>query len=117
MKSGIMNLPMILSVVVFSLIGGVLVTTFGQYAPYMIASSVFMSVGAGLLSTFKVNTGPGEWIGYQILLGLGVGIGMQQALVAPQVVLPRKDTAIGVSIIMFMQTNMIAIVDATMGPS
>ncbi|KAK4552984.1 MFS sugar transporter [Recurvomyces mirabilis] len=102
--SGIRNIPMILSLVVFSMISGIAVTKIGQYAPFVIASSVLMSVGAGMLSTFHSNTASGAWIGYQILFGAGVGFGMQQTLVAVQTVLPKQDIPIGTAIVMFSQT-------------
>ena len=104
MKSGIMNIPMILSLVVASLIGGVAVTVLGYYTPFAIAASVLMSIGAGLLSTFETDTGSSKWIGYQIIFGFGVGFGMQQTLIAAQTVLPKADIPIGTAIMMFSQT-------------
>jgi EmrB/QacA subfamily drug resistance transporter len=103
-KSGIMSLPLILGVVICSVVAGGLVTTFGYYAPFMIASSVLMAIGAGLLTTFKVNTGHAEWIGYQALFGIGVGLGMQQILIAVQTALPAADIPTGTAIVMFFQT-------------
>ncbi|CAD0105963.1 unnamed protein product [Aureobasidium uvarum] len=103
-KSGIMSLPLILGVVICSVVAGGLVTTFGYYTPFMIASSVLMAIGAGLLTTFKINTGHAEWIGYQALFGIGVGLGMQQILIAVQTVLPAADIPTGTAIVMFFQT-------------
>ena len=103
-KSGIMNLPMVLSLVIISIVAGGLVTWLGYYVPFIYASVVCMSVGAGLLTTFKVTTPHPEWIGYQIIFGAGVGLGMQQALMAVQTCLPPRDVAIGTAIIMFSQT-------------
>ncbi|THZ12348.1 MFS transporter [Aureobasidium pullulans] len=103
-KSGIMSLPLILGVVICSVVAGGLVTALGQYAPFMLASSVLMAIGAGLLSTFKVDTGHAEWIGYQALFGIGVGLGMQQILIAVQTVLPAADIPTGTAIVMFFQT-------------
>lgn len=103
-KSGIMSLPLILGVVICSVVAGGLVTTFGYYSPFMWASSVLMAIGAGLLSTFKVDTGHAEWIGYQALFGIGVGLGMQQILIAVQTVLPAADIPTGTAIVMFFQT-------------
>jgi hypothetical protein len=80
-KSGIMNLPAILSLVIMSMLSGGLVTVLGYYTPFMIASSVLMSIGAGLLTTFATDTGHAKWIGYQVLFGMGVGLGMQQTLI------------------------------------
>ena len=95
---------MILSLVIMSMIGGIAVTQFGYYTPFVIASSVLMSIGAGLLSTFEVDTGLPKWIGYQVLFGMGVGLGMQNTLIAAQTVLPKRDIRIGTAIMMFAQT-------------
>lgn len=102
-ESGIRNLPMILSLVIMSLISGGLVTALGYYTPWMIASSVFMAIGVGLMSTWEVDTGHAKWIGYQIIYGAGVGFGMQQALMTAQTVLDLVDVPVGTSLIMFMQ--------------
>ena len=103
-ESGIRNLPMILSLVIFSLIAGGLVTATGYFTPFMIASSILMAIGAGLIATFKVDSPPAHWIGYQIVYGLGVGIGMQQSLIAAQAVLDIKDVPTGTSVLIFAQT-------------
>ena len=63
-----------------------------------------MAIGAGLLTTFKTDTGHAEWIAYQFLFGTGVGLGMQQTLVAVQTVLPKDDIPIGTATMMFSQT-------------
>lgn len=103
-KSGIMNLPAILGLVIFSMLAGGLVTYFGYYTPFMLLSSVLMAIGAGLLTTFETDTNAGKWIGYQLLFGAGVGFGMQQTLVAVQTVLPAEDIPIGTATMMFSQT-------------
>ena len=103
-KSGIMNLPVILSLVIVSIIAGGAITKIGYYTPFVIGSAVLMSIGAGLLATFKVDTNHSAWIGYQVLYGLGVGMGMQQTLIAVQTVLPKADVPIGTAVAMFSQT-------------
>lgn len=103
-KSGIMNLPLILGLVIISMVSGVAVTKLGYYTPFVIASSVLMSIGAGLLTTLKPESNHSMWIGYQVIFGFGVGFGMQQTLIAVQTVLPRADVPVGTAIIMFSQT-------------
>ncbi|EOA81018.1 hypothetical protein ACJQWK_10033 [Exserohilum turcicum] len=103
-KSGIMNLPAILGLVLISMITGGLVTYIGYYTPFMLISSVLLTIGAGLLSSMKVDSGSPEWIGYQFLFGAGVGFGMQQPLVAVQTALPAADIPIGTATMMFFQT-------------
>ena len=103
-ESGIRNLPMILGVVIFSVVSGGLVTVIGYYTPWIIFSCIMMSIGAGLISTWKVDSGSAQWIGYQIIYGIGVGCGMQQSLIAAQTVLPLEDIPTGTALIMFAQT-------------
>ena len=103
-ESGIRNLPMILSLVIMSILSGILVTVIGYYTPWMIASSVLMSIGVGLISTWKVSTGHQQWLGYQVIYGFGIGFGMQQSLMAAQTVLDLKDVPTGTSIINFSLT-------------
>jgi MFS family permease len=64
-KSGIMNLPMILTLVIVSVISGIGVTVLGYYAPFMIGASVLTAIGAGLLSTLTPESDHSMWIGYQ----------------------------------------------------
>lgn len=103
-KSGIMNLPLILSLVLMSILIGGLITKIGYYTPFVIGCSILTSIGAGLISTFTTTTNHSHWIGYQIIFGFGMGMGMQQTLVAVQTVLPKADVPIGTAIAMFSQT-------------
>ncbi|KAI9035194.1 MFS general substrate transporter [Aspergillus affinis] len=103
-KSGIMNLPMLLAQVLLSIVAGACVIKFGYYTPFMLLSSCLIAIGAGLLSTFHPDTGSGKWIGYQIVFGAGVGIGMEQALIAVQSALPPADIPIATATVLFSQT-------------
>ncbi|KAF7312753.1 Major facilitator superfamily transporter [Mycena indigotica] len=103
-RSGIDNIPMILSVVVGSVLAGGLVTVFGIYSIFFVLSSVLMTIGAGLISSFTTHTGTSRWIGYQVIFGLGVGLGLQQPIIAAQTVLPLADVPVGTTIVMFAQT-------------
>ena len=102
-KSGIQILPLILGLVITGIFAGFLVSRIGYYTPFMIANSVIMSIGAGLITTWTPDTLHPEWIGYQFVFGFGLGMGMQQASLAVQAVLPRKDAPIGIALVMFCQ--------------
>ena len=56
-----------------------LVNKIGYYVPICLLAAIFISVGSGLISTFSPGTQTGEWIGYQIILGVGRGLGLQMA--------------------------------------
>ena len=103
-KSGIMNIPMVLTLVIVSILSGIGVTTIGYYSPLMIASTAITAIGIGLLYTFHPDTNHSMWIGYQALIGVGIGLGMQQPLIAVQTILDISQVPIGTSVIVFVQT-------------
>ncbi|KAF2149693.1 MFS general substrate transporter [Myriangium duriaei CBS 260.36] len=102
-KSGIDTLPNIIAVVIASNIAGFSVSRLGYYTPYLICSAVLMAIGAGLITTWKVDTYHAAWIGYQVLFGFGQGLGMQQPGTAAQTVLERADVPVGISVMFFAQ--------------
>lgn len=102
-RSGIMMLPSLLSLIAASICSGMFVKRVGYYTPSLIASSVIMPIGVGLFKTFTPETGHAKWIGYQVLFGFGAGLGMQQVTLAAQTVLEKKDVSTGVSLSYFAQ--------------
>lgn len=103
-QSGIDNLPFVLALVVAAIMSGALITRTGWYNPFLFACSILMSIGAGLLTTFQIDTSSPKWIGYQVIFGFGLGLGMQQAGLVAQAVLARKDVSTGVSLMFFSQS-------------
>ncbi|KAL2842994.1 major facilitator superfamily domain-containing protein [Aspergillus pseudodeflectus] len=103
-RSGVMNLPMILGVVVCSMLSGWAVSRVGYYLPFMYMAPVVGSIGAGLLTTLHVSSGPAAWITYQLVLGVGTGAGMALPLVAVQTALAADDVSTGSAVITFTQT-------------
>ncbi|KAF2795490.1 MFS general substrate transporter [Melanomma pulvis-pyrius CBS 109.77] len=103
-ESGIHNLPSILGTVIFSVLAGGVVFGIGYYTWACILASILAAVGAGLLSTFTVDTSPAKWIGFQVIYGAGCGLGLQQPLIAAQTALPPHQIAEGTAVIIFMQT-------------
>ncbi|KAK1760409.1 major facilitator superfamily domain-containing protein [Echria macrotheca] len=103
LDSGIRLLPLCLPMVAASIATGVLTSKIGYYTPFLLVGTVFMSIGAGLLTTFQVDTSDAKSVGYQILYGWGLGMGMQAPNLAAQTVLSRKDSAVGLTLIIFTQ--------------
>ncbi|KAK3719945.1 hypothetical protein LTR37_004068 [Vermiconidia calcicola] len=102
-QSGIDTIPIVLALVVGAICAGAAVGRIGYYTPFMIASAVIMPIGAGLMTTFGLDTKQSIWIGYQIIVGFGIGIGMQQGSLAAQTVLEKEDVPTGVSLMFFCQ--------------
>lgn len=69
----------------------------------MIASPSLLAIGQGLMSTFRVDEASSHWIGFQVIAGFGLGLGMQASSLAAQAVLPMPDVPIGIAIMFFAQ--------------
>ncbi|KAF3401555.1 Efflux pump roqT [Penicillium rolfsii] len=108
-KSGVMTLPLVVSYVIFSFGTGSLTSVLGYYVQWAYLTVVLSAIGTGLMTTFKVNSGHAEWIGYQILFGAGIGCGMQTCFSAPQTALPLEDIPVGTAIVMFAENLFSAI--------
>lgn len=103
LRSGVMLTPLILGFVVMSVLAGILTNMIGYFNPAMVMGAVLSSIGAGLLTTFEIDTPSSKWIGYQVLFGFGIGFGLQQPMLVAQAVLPLADIPIGVSLITLSQ--------------
>jgi hypothetical protein len=102
-KSGIMLLSLILSIVVASIVAGGLVSVIGYYTPFMIAASIFVSLDTGFLTTLQRGSEHARWMSYQLLYGLGMELGMQQPGMAAQTVLPKEDVPTDTAFMYFTQ--------------
>ncbi|GAB1207916.1 hypothetical protein APSETT445_006652 [Aspergillus pseudonomiae] len=99
-QSGIDTLPSLVGLVAFARIGGGLASAIGYYTPLLIMSSVLTAIGAGLMSTSKVDSS----IGYQILISAGVGNGAQNVMLVASVAVEPADMPMSATILTFTQT-------------
>ncbi|KAI1264235.1 MFS general substrate transporter [Xylariaceae sp. FL1019] len=102
-QSGVYTLPFVVSLVIGSTLSGAFTQKVGYYVPAMITSPSLLAIGQGLMSTFRVNEVLSHWIGFQVIAGFGLGIGMQASSLAAQAVLPMPDVPIGIAIMFFSQ--------------
>ncbi|KAJ7445080.1 ABC transporter [Mycena latifolia] len=84
-SSGIDLLPFMLGVVLTVISCGQVVGKFGYYWPFLAVAPIFLGVGSGLLYTINTNITSAKLIGFQILAGVGTGMGMQNSLLSIQV--------------------------------
>lgn len=99
-----MCLPMILGSVILSLLSGYAVSIVGYYNPFLYSTSIVASIGAGLLSSLQVDSGPGLWISYQLIFGIGLGTGIALPSALVQSAVAAEDIASSVALIAFTQT-------------
>jgi hypothetical protein len=103
MDAGINTIPMVIAMVVASILSAKITQRIGYYIPSIIVCTVLSPIGAGLLSTMTRFSDHSYWIGYQVLFGLGLGCGGQQASLATQRALPKKDVSLGLALGFLMQ--------------
>jgi MFS family permease len=77
-QSGIDIIPLMMAMVVGSGLGGWLNSATGRYTPYMIAGPAFYAIAGGLMFTIDEHTPNAKIIGYQILIGFGLGLAFNQ---------------------------------------
>ncbi|KAG0155711.1 hypothetical protein PDIDSM_2884 [Penicillium digitatum] len=87
MTAGLQVLPFMLATVVSSIVVGALVTTVSYYTPFLISSTALAAIGTGLITLYDVDVSMGKWIGYQIVVGAGIGAGLQIPMTAVQTTL------------------------------
>ncbi|KAJ7253497.1 ABC transporter [Mycena rebaudengoi] len=84
-QSGIQLLPFMLGSVITVISSGQIVGRVGYYWPFLACAPVFLAIGSGLLYSLNTTTSGASIIGFQILCGIGTGMGMQNSLLAMQV--------------------------------
>ena len=98
-KSGVDNLPMVITAGFFVLGGGITVAKTGQAVPFMAVGAALATVGMGLLYTLGVDTPSAKWIGYQILIGAALAFPFQNCLNVMQANVDATDLASATSIL------------------
>ncbi|KAH8879523.1 MFS general substrate transporter [Thozetella sp. PMI_491] len=100
-ESGVRTIPLMAASVVGLMLGGISTTVIGYYVPGAIAGACLATVGAGLISTWRVDSPEAIWVGYQVINGIGLGFVYQIPNLALQAVLPKRDAPIGFAAALF----------------
>ncbi|MCX2967380.1 MULTISPECIES: MDR family MFS transporter [Streptomyces] len=102
--AGLMSLPMIGGLLVSSTVAGQVISATGRWKVYLVSGAVIMTVGLGLLSTIDADTGFGVLSLYMALLGVGVGMLMQNLVLAAQNDVPAADLGAATSVLSFFRS-------------
>ncbi|KAI8682224.1 MFS domain-containing protein [Fusarium keratoplasticum] len=85
------------------IITGACISSKGHYVPFMwLGSSIFIA-GCVLLRELDRGSSTGEWLGFQILSGAGIGLAEQVPFIAVQVVLPDDDMPTACALVVFFR--------------
>ncbi|MEV8592452.1 MDR family MFS transporter [Streptomyces sp. NPDC052012] len=102
--AGLMSLPMILGLLVSSTIAGQLISVTGRWKIYLGIGAVAMTVGLGLLSTIGADTHFGLLSLYMAVMGIGVGMLMQNLVLAAQNDVPASELGAATSVLSFFRS-------------
>ena len=103
-SSGVATIPYFVGNFACSMIAGAIVTRTGYFNPPALVGPIIGTVGCGLLTTLNVHTTTARWAGYEVLAGGGLGIAIQQGIVAVQAVVSPKRIPIATATILFAQS-------------
>lgn len=78
------TIPFVALFAVGSVVSGIVASKTGLLQPLQLASGVLSTAGAALLYTLGVDSGAARYIGPQLLLGFGIGLGNQIPMTAYQ---------------------------------
>ncbi|MER7775264.1 MDR family MFS transporter [Streptomyces sp. NPDC096191] len=102
--AGLMSLPMILGLLVSSTVAGQVISRTGKWKRYLVAGAVTMAVGLALLATIDAKTHFGLLSLYMAVLGVGVGMLMQNLVLAAQNDVPAADLGAATSVLSFFRS-------------
>ncbi|RYJ31652.1 membrane transport protein [Streptomyces sp. L-9-10] len=102
--AGLMGLPMILGLLISSTVAGQIISATGKWKVYLIAGGVIMTAGLGLLATISADTGFGLLSLYMAVLGIGVGLLMQNLVLAAQNDVPAAELGAATSVLSFFRS-------------
>ncbi|MFE4051303.1 MFS transporter [Streptomyces sp. YIM B13518] len=102
--SGVMTIPMIGGLFISSTLSGIIITRTGRWKSWLLAGGVLLTAGLGLLGTMRYDT-PYWHIGvFMALMGLGVGMMMQNLVLCTQNQVDPGDLGAASSVVTFFRS-------------
>ncbi|MFI6443083.1 MDR family MFS transporter [Kitasatospora sp. NPDC050543] len=102
--AGLLTLPMILGLAVSSTVAGKLITRYGRWKGFLVAGTFLLAAGFALLGTIRSDTGYGPLSLYMAVTGIGLGLTMQNLVLAVQNTVPRHELGAASSVVTFFRT-------------
>ncbi|WP_107096894.1 MFS transporter [Streptomyces sp. JHA19] len=102
--SGVLTIPMILGLFVSSTVSGQIITRTGRWKAWLLGGGVLVTAGLGLLGTIRYDTAYWHVAIYMALLGLGVGMMMQNLVLATQNQVDPSDLGVASSVVNFFRS-------------
>ncbi|MGW2049967.1 MFS transporter [Streptomyces sp. NPDC001858] len=102
--SGVMTIPMIGGLFVSSTVSGQFITRTGKWKAWLVSGGVLITAGLGLLGTIRYDTDYWKTAVFMALLGLGVGMMMQNLVLSTQNQVDARDLGAASSTVTFFRS-------------
>ncbi|NUP24512.1 MAG: MFS transporter [Streptomyces sp.] len=102
--SGVLTIPMIVGLFISSTVSGQVITRTGRWKAWLLAGGVLVTAGLGLLGTIRYDTEYWHVAIFMALLGLGVGMMMQNLVLATQNQVAPSDLGAASSVVNFFRS-------------
>jgi EmrB/QacA subfamily drug resistance transporter len=102
--AGLLTIPMIAGLVLSSTVSGILITRTGRWKAFLVVGAVLVALGFGLLSTIDHMTNMVLFGGFLFVLGVGIGMTMQNLVLAVQNTVAASDLGAASSAVAFFRS-------------
>jgi predicted MFS family arabinose efflux permease len=102
--AGLLTIPMVAGLLLSSTVSGILITRTGRWKRYLVAGSVLVVAGFALLSTIDHATNMVLFSAFLFVLGVGIGMTMQNLVLAVQNTVAAADLGAASSAVAFFRT-------------
>ncbi|WP_459115342.1 MFS transporter [Kineococcus deserti] len=102
--SGILTLPMIVGLFLSSTVAGQFITRTGRWKAWIVVGGLLLTAGLGLMGTVEWNSNYWLVAVFMFLIGAGVGMMMQNLVLAVQNVIERQDLGAASSFVAFARS-------------
>ncbi|WP_210491259.1 MDR family MFS transporter [Patulibacter sp. SYSU D01012] len=103
-ESGLLSIPMVIGLFGSSTLSGRRISQTGRYKRFMLAGSLFLTLGLALMGLIDEGTSLVEVGLFMFIVGVGVGMLMQNLILAVQNVIPVQKIGAGSALIAFFRS-------------
>ncbi|QBR07532.1 MFS transporter [Streptomyces sp. S501] len=102
--SGVMTIPMIAGLFLSSTVSGQIITKTGRWKAWLVSGGFLLTAGLGLLGTIRYDTEYWHIAIFMFVMGLGIGMMMQNLVLATQNQVAPSDLGAASSVVTFFRS-------------
>jgi EmrB/QacA subfamily drug resistance transporter len=102
--AGLLTIPMVAGLLLSSTVSGILITRTGRWKAFLVVGAILLALGFGLLSTIDHLTNMVLFGGFLFVVGVGIGMTMQNLVLAVQNTVAASDLGAASSAVAFFRS-------------